>query len=181
MRRHWTILLGLAVVAAFAVLARTGRPGTPASAGGSASASQNVPASSDGARGLPLGAPRQGPPGHGFLVISHPGKARRYNFPKVDCIRSPNGPNGLLAKASTDPTKPNQVSIQVTTDDSTLTPIQLQIGVTRSWSDGHGSRPPRIRRAANTVNFAATLGSDDHEGPIAVRGSLTCGTITTLG
>jgi hypothetical protein len=69
-------------------------------------------------------------------VISHQGNARRYNFRQVDCIHSPNSPGGLLAKASTDPTKPNQVSIQVTTDDSTLTPIQLQIGATRSWSDG---------------------------------------------
>jgi hypothetical protein len=176
MRRGWTILLGLAVIAAFAVLARTGGGASIKPAGG---APVRATTGSGAGAGLPLGAPRKGPPGKGYVVISQASGTRRYDFSEVDCIRSPNSPGGLLAKANTDPAKPNEVSIRVSTDDSTLTPIQLQIGGSRSWSDAQGT--PRIHRADHTVGFTATLRSDEHASPVAVRGSLTCGSITTLG
>jgi hypothetical protein len=175
MRRRLTILLGLAVIAAFAVLARTGG-GDPIKPAAGASV---TPTTGSGGAGLPLGAPRKGPPGKGYVVIARAGGTRRYDFSEVDCIRSPNSPNGLLARANTDPAQPGEVSIRVTTDDSTLTPIQLQIGATASWSDTQGT--PRIHRADKTVEFAATLKSDQHASPVTVRGSLTCGAITTLG
>ena len=173
MRRKWTVLAGLAVVLAFVIFARTGGPATPTSAPAASTGS--------GGGGLPLGAPQSGPPGSGFAVVSDGGSERRYTFQQVSCIRSPNSPDGLLAKGISDPASPTPTSIGVATDDSTLSPIELRISAARSWSAGQGTTAPDIRRTGKTVTFSGRLRPTDAGTPVEVRGSLTCGTITTLG
>jgi hypothetical protein len=176
MRRQITIVVGLLVVLGFVVFAKTGGPSsapaaTPAKVGSGGTGG-------GGGAGLPLGAPQSGAPGNGYAVVTGAVKAT-YRFKQISCIQSPNSPTGLLAKGSTDPNSPSPVTIGVATDGSTLDPIQLRISAGSSFSKALPGL--RIRRADKTVVFSGRLAADSGGVGVSVHGSMTCGTITTLG
>jgi hypothetical protein len=182
-RRQATILGGLLAVLAFAVFAHTSGPGGRSPTPPAKAAAQPVSGpggGGGGGGGLPLGAPQSGAPGGGYTIVTG-ALTKKYTFKQVSCIRSPNTPNGLLAKGTTDPSSPSPITIGVTTDTSTLAPIEFQLSINRSWSDGQGVPPPRVHRAGKTVTFSGRLNPDGHGAGVTVRGTLTCGAITTLG
>ena len=183
MRRQVTIAAGLLVVLAFAIFARTAGPGggQPAASAPSTVSGPGGGGGGGGAgAGLPLGAPQSGPQGTGFVTISGAVRAT-YRFKQISCIHSPNSPNGLLAKGTSDPTSPSPVTIGVATDASTLSPIELQLPADRSWGSGQRGPKPQIRRAGKTVTFAGQLRSEGRSAAVSVRGSITCGAVITLG
>jgi hypothetical protein len=178
-RRQATIIGGLLVVLAFALFAHTAGPGGRSGAP-TAAVAQPPSGPGNGGGGLPLGAPQSGAPGSGYVIVSGALKAK-YTFKQISCIRSPNTPNGLLAKGTTDPSSPAPITIGVATDASTLAPIELSVSATRSYSDGQGNTAPRISRSGKTVTYSGQLRAAGAAGAVTVRGSLTCGAITTLG
>ena len=178
MRRQITVVAGLAVVAAFTAVARTGgAPSSPAASAPSTAAGGG----SGGGRELSIGAPQSGPPGDGVVTVSGAVRAT-YHFTQVSCIRSPSTPTGLVAKGVSRPNSPNPITIDVSTDDSTLNLITMRISSTQSWSIGQSDSPqPHIRRSGKTITFSGQLRTQESGAGVAVRGSLTCGPITTLG
>jgi hypothetical protein len=179
MRRQFTVVAGLVIIAAFATFARTGGPEGVVSAPIATGASNGGQAGG-GEAGLPVGAPQSGPPGDGVVTASGAIQAT-YRFSQVSCIRSPNGPTGMVAKAISDPHSPSPVTINVSTDSSTLTLIDLQISASQEWTVTESDPPPQIRQSGKTITFSGRLHPTQPGADVSVRGSLTCGPIITLG
>jgi hypothetical protein len=183
MPRWLLVSAGLAVILAFVLLGNTAaKTGQAGQLPRPAPASSSRPAGPAGGGGLPVGPPHTGAPGHGYATVAGT-ISKRLRFTAVTCIRSPNAPDGLLARGSTSLAAGVPNTLGVSTDTSTLRRIELKLTSGQAWSDEQIRTPPTVRRTGKTLTFSGRLTpeSGTHGGLVTVTGVLTCTSIITLG